>query len=82
MTIIKPRLPKGMRDFSSDVMQKRNFIFKNIRKVFESYGFSQIETPSIENMETLSGKYGEEGDRLIFKILNSGDFCRIKRLGN
>ena len=74
MTIIKPRLPKGMRDFSSDVMQKRNFIFKNIRKVFESYGFSQIETPSIENMETLSGKYGEEGDRLIFKILNSGDY--------
>ena len=74
MSVIKPILPKGMRDFNSDVMQKRNFIIKNIKKVFEGYGFSPIETPSIENLDTLSGKYGDEGDRLIFKILNSGDY--------
>ena len=74
MSVIKPILPKGMRDFNSDVMQKRNFIIKNIKKVFEGCGFSPIETPSIENLDTLSGKYGDEGDRLIFKILNSGDY--------
>ena len=82
MSVIKPILPKGMRDFNSDVMQKRNFIFKNIKKVFEGYGFSPIETPSIENLDTLSGKYGDEGDRLIFKILNSGDYLSKASIDN
>jgi histidyl-tRNA synthetase len=66
-------LPKGTRDFSPQVMNKRNYIFNIIRKVFEKYGFLPLETPAMENMETLMGKYGEEGDRLIFKILDSGD---------
>ena len=70
----KPSLPKGTRDFSPAEIAKRNFIFNTIRKQFEIFGFSPIETPSFENLETLMGKYGEEGDRLIFKILNSGDY--------
>ena len=74
MRDIKPVIPKGMRDFNSDVMQKRNYIFKTIRTVFERYGYAPIETPSMENISTLTGKYGDEGDRLIFKILNSGDY--------
>ena len=70
----KPSIPKGTRDFSPTEVAKRNYIFNTIRTSFELYGFQPIETPSFENADTLMGKYGEEGDRLIFKILNSGDF--------
>ena len=70
----KPSLPKGTRDFSPTEVAKRNYIINIIKKSFEIYGFQPIETPSFEKYETLMGKYGEEGDRLIFKILNSGDF--------
>lgn len=66
--------PKGTRDFSPEQMARRNYIFDSIRKVFEQHGYLPIETPAFENSETLMGKYGEEGDRLIFKILNSGDY--------
>ena len=71
---IKANIPKGMRDFSSEIVSRRNFIFDTIREVFECYGYAPIETPSMENRVTLTGKYGDEGDRLIFKVLNSGDF--------
>lgn len=71
----KPGIPKGTRDFSPAEMAKRNYIFGVIRSVFENYGFRQIETPSMENLSTLMGKYGEEGDKLLFKILNSGDWA-------
>lgn len=74
MAQIKPSLPKGTRDFSPSEMEKRNHIFGTIKKVFKKYGYQEIQTPSFENLNTLTGKYGEEGDRLIFKILNSGDF--------
>jgi len=70
----KPSIPKGTRDFSPMEMAKRNYIFNTIRDVFHLYGFQQIETPAMENLSTLMGKYGEEGDKLLFKILNSGDF--------
>ncbi len=70
----KPSIPKGTRDFTPDEMARRNFIFDTIRGVFQSFGFAQIETPAMENLATLTGKYGEEGDQLIFKILNNGDF--------
>ncbi|GAB6011884.1 histidine--tRNA ligase [Viscerimonas tarda] len=70
----KPSIPKGTRDFSPEEMSKRNYIFETIKSVYRSYGFSQIETPAMENLSTLMGKYGEEGDKLLFKILNSGDF--------
>lgn len=70
----KPSIPKGTRDFSSVEMAKRNYIFNTIREVFYRYGFQQIETPSMENLSTLMGKYGEEGDKLLFKIQNSGDY--------
>ena len=72
----KPSIPKGTRDFSPTEVAKRNYIFSTIKEVFEIYGFQPIETPSFENSSTLMGKYGEEGDRLIFKILNSGDYLR------
>ncbi|WP_029033724.1 histidine--tRNA ligase [Salinimicrobium terrae] len=72
----KPSIPKGTRDFSPTEVAKRNFIIQTIREQFEKFGFQPIETPSFENSETLMGKYGEEGDRLIFKILNSGDFLK------
>ena len=68
-----PSIPKGTRDFSPEEMAKRNYIFNTIREVFHLYGFQQIETPAMENLSTLMGKYGEEGDKLLFKILNSGD---------
>ena len=68
----KPSLPQGTRDFNAAVVQKRNYIFNTIRSVFELYGFQPLETPAMENLETLMGKYGEEGDKLIFKILNNG----------
>ncbi len=72
----KPSIPKGTRDFSPAEMARRNFIFNTIREVFSLYGYSPIETPSMENLSTLMGKYGDEGDKLLFKILNSGDYLR------
>ena len=74
MATTKPTLPKGTRDFSPEEMVKRNFIFDTIKGVFRKFGYQEIQTPSMENLETLTGKYGDEGDKLIFKILNSGDF--------
>lgn len=74
MAKLKPTLAKGTRDFSPLVMEKRNYIFNTIKTVFKKYGYSEIQTPSFENLDTLTGKYGEEGDQLIFKILNSGDY--------
>ncbi len=71
---MKPSIPKGTRDFGPVEMSRRNYIFNTIRSVFELYGFQPIETPAMENLSTLLGKYGEEGDKLLFKILNSGDF--------
>ena len=71
----KPSIPKGTRDFSPIEMVKRNYIFDTIKEVFRLYGFQPIETPAMENLSTLMGKYGEEGDKLLFKILNSGDFA-------
>ncbi len=73
---MKPSIPKGTRDFSTVEMARRNYIFDTIRKVFGLYGYNPIETPAMENLSTLMGKYGEEGDKLLFKILNSGDFLR------
>jgi len=70
--IKKPSIPQGTRDFSADVIRKRNYILTTIKTVFELYGFQPLETPAMENLETLMGKYGEEGDKLIFKILNNG----------
>jgi histidyl-tRNA synthetase len=70
----KPSIPKGTRDFSPQEMVRRNYIFDTIKQVFQCYGYLPIETPAMENLSTLMGKYGEEGDKLIFKILNSGDF--------
>jgi histidyl-tRNA synthetase len=70
----KPSIPKGTRDFTPEEMRKRNFIFDTLKSVFQLYGYQQIETPAMENLSTLLGKYGEEGDKLLFRILNSGDF--------
>lgn len=70
----KPSIPKGTRDFSPEEMGKRNYIFDTIRSVYALYGFQQIETPAMETLQTLMGKYGEEGDKLLFKVLNSGDY--------
>lgn len=72
----KPSIPKGTRDFSPVEMSRRNYIFNSIKDVFCKFGFSEIETPSMENLSTLMGKYGEEGDKLLFKILNSGDYLK------
>ncbi len=72
---MKPNTPKGTRDFSPEDMVKRNYIYNTLKKVFHLYGYSQIETPAMENLSTLMGKYGEEGDKLLFKILNSGDWA-------
>ncbi|HEY9561682.1 MAG TPA: histidine--tRNA ligase [Anseongella sp.] len=74
MATMKPSIPKGTRDFSPEVVAKRNYIFDSIRSVFHKFGFQPIETPAMENLNTLTGKYGDEGDQLIFKILNSGDY--------
>lgn len=74
MAIVKPSLAKGTRDFSPLEMERRNFIFNTLKGVFRKFGYSEIQTPSFENLATLTGKYGEEGDKLIFKILNSGDY--------
>jgi histidyl-tRNA synthetase len=73
---VKPSIPKGMRDFSPKEVQKRNYIFNTIRPIFEKYGYQPLETPTMENLTTLTGKYGEEGDQLLFKVLNSGDFLQ------
>ena len=70
----KPSIPKGTRDFTPLQMARRNYIFDTIKSVFRLYGYQQIETPAMENLSTLMGKYGEEGDKLLFKILNSGDW--------
>ncbi len=72
----KPSIPKGTRDFGPAEMHKRNYIFDTIKEVYQLYGFQPLETPAMENLSTLTGKYGEEGDRLLFKILNSGDFLK------
>ena len=69
-----PSIPKGTRDYSPEIMVKRNYIFDTIKSVFKLYGYMPLETPAMENLSTLMGKYGEEGDKLLFKILNSGDF--------
>ncbi|MDD2560564.1 MAG: histidine--tRNA ligase, partial [Bacteroidales bacterium] len=75
MAIQKPSIPKGTRDFTPEETAKRNYIFNSIRSAFESYGFQAIETPALEQLSTLMGKYGDEGDKLLFKVLNSGDFA-------
>ena len=72
----KISLPKGTRDFGPEQMAKRQFIIDSIKKVFQQYGFQPLETPAMENLSTLTGKYGDEGDQLLFKILNSGDFLK------
>ncbi len=72
----KPGLPEGTRDFGPEQVRKRNFIFDTIRNTFSLYGFQPLETPSMENLSTLTGKYGDEGDKLLFKILNNGDFLK------
>src|ERR1700740_1226683 len=69
---MKPSLPQGTRDFGAETVRKRNYIFNTIKNVFELYGFQPLETPAMENLDTLMGKYGEEGDKLIFKIINNG----------
>ena len=76
------QVPKGTRDFTSKVMFRRNYIFKKVKSCFERYGYAPIETPAMENIETLIGKYGQEGDRLIFKVLNSGDFLSKTTINN
>ncbi|MCT4640326.1 MAG: histidine--tRNA ligase [Bacteroidales bacterium] len=76
MAAQKPSIPKGTRDFSPAEMSRRNYIFNTIKKVFKLHGYLPIETPAMENLSTLMGKYGEEGDKLLFKILNSGDFLK------
>ena len=72
----KPSIPKGTRDFGPEEMAKRNYIFNTIREVYALYGFQQIETPAMETLHTLMGKYGDEGDKLLFKVLNSGDYFK------
>lgn len=78
----KPSIPKGTRDFSPQEVAKRNYIFDTIREVYQLYGYQQIETPAMENLSTLMGKYGEEGDKLLFKILNSGNFLSAMDAGD
>ena len=73
---MKPSIPKGTRDFSPVEMARRNYIFDTIRTVFRLYGYNPVETPALENLSTLMGKYGEEGDKLLFKILNSGEYMK------
>jgi histidyl-tRNA synthetase len=72
----KPSLPEGTRDFGPEQVRRRTFIFDTIRSVFVKFGFQPLETPAMENLSTLTGKYGEEGDKLLFKILNNGDFLK------
>lgn len=77
--MIKPSIPKGTRDFGPDVVRKRNYIFRIIRDVFEVHGFQPLETPAMEQLDTLTGKYGEEGDKLMFRILNNGEILDVAR---
>ena len=79
MANIQSAIPKGTRDFSPSEMVKRNYIFEKIKTVFKKYGYQEIQTPTMENLDTLTGKYGDEGDKLIFKIINSGDFLKNVR---
>ena len=79
---MKCSIPKGTRDFLPLEMERRNYIFNTIREVYKTFSFEQIETPSMENLDTLMGKYGEEGDKLLFKILNSGDFLKEVELNS
>lgn len=72
----KTSIPKGTRDFGPEEMAKRNYIFNTIKDVYALYGFQQIETPAMETLHTLMGKYGDEGDKLLFKLLNSGDYLK------
>ncbi|MFZ4635230.1 MAG: histidine--tRNA ligase, partial [Saprospiraceae bacterium] len=72
----KPGIPEGTRDFGPEQVRKRTYIFDTIRRAFVLYGFQPLETPSMENLSTLTGKYGDEGDKLLFKILNNGDFLK------
>ena len=72
----KPSIPRGTRDFGPEEMAKRNYIFNTIKGVYALYGFQQIETPAMETLHTLLGKYGDEGDKLLFKVLNSGDYLK------
>ena len=72
----KPSIPEGTRDFGPEEVRKRTFIFDTIRSVFTQFGFQPLETPAMENLSTLTGKYGEEGDKLLFKILNNGDYLK------
>src|SRR5688572_10980599 len=74
----KPSIPQGTRDFGPEVVRKRNHIFNTIRNVFEIYGFQPLETPAMENLETLEGKYGNEGEKLLFRILNSGSYFDLE----
>lgn len=76
---MKPSIPKGTRDFSPIEMVRRNYIFDTIKSVYQRFGFMPIETPSMENLDTLTGKYGDEGDQLIFKVLNSGEYFEKAR---
>ncbi len=76
MATEKPGIPSGMRDFLPEVMARREFIFSTLKAIFRKYGYAPIETPSMERLSTLTGKYGEEGDRLIFRVLNNGDFLK------
>ena len=76
MSSTQPGIPKGTRDFGPKVMAKRHYIFQTIQKVFRKYGYQPIETPSMENLSVLMGKYGDEGDQLLYKILDSGDFLK------
>jgi len=78
----KPGLPQGTRDFGPETVHKRHYIFNCIRTVFELYGYEPLETPAMENLETLMGKYGDEGDKLIFKILNNGMEHESKKADN
>jgi histidyl-tRNA synthetase len=72
----KPSIPKGTRDFNPQQVARRNYIFGTVRRVFEKFGYAPLETPTMENLSVLTGKYGDEGDQLLFKILNSGDFAK------
>ena len=76
MANVDVSIPKGMRDFAPEVMARRNYIFDTIRHTFHAYGYQPIETPAMENLSTLLGKYGDEGDKLLFRVLNSGDFLK------
>jgi len=78
----KPTLVKGIRDFGATQVFRRNYIFDTIRHIYKKYGFSPLETPALEYLETLTGKYGQEGDQLLFKILNSGDFLARSEVQN